>query len=105
PSVQEVNRTVLVSVLDLDNTFFSAGRRLGDRGNSPCKRSLEPKGPSTKLRSSKYLCVDYVSLYTMSIRLQNRSLRFVREQTPHLTPCGILVGRGGLEPPTSRLSG
>tara|TARA_R110002110_G_scaffold122611_1_gene298917 strand:+ start:257 stop:652 length:396 start_codon:yes stop_codon:yes gene_type:complete len=76
PSVQEVNIVTLVSVLDLDNTFVSAGIHLVGRGNSLANACINHRDKhdfiSTKPRLTSYSkqpnSVVIVSLFTMSIR-------------------------------------
>ncbi len=66
PSVQEANVVVRVSVLDLDNTVFSAGRHMRGRGNNLCHMLALDRSPQHQSEINLILkainSVDIVSL-------------------------------------------
>ena len=71
PSVQEARVIALVSVLDLDNIFVSVAICLIGRGNSPSNTGPEGQQPRSSPNAGRSNML-LVSLFTMSIRLQNR---------------------------------
>ncbi len=104
---------IRVSILDLDNIVFSAGTRMGGRGSNHVIRSLSGQSPPAPNRDAPLTrghqqCRYFVSLFTMSIRPigrpNARRCLAILSRNGHF-PAGEVVGRGGLEPPTSRLSG
>ena len=66
-----VQNCIRVSVLDLDNTIFSAGRRMGGRGSNHVIRALSERNPPAPNRGGSltrehHQCCYCISLYDVN---------------------------------------